>query len=74
MDDKHNRKIYESVFDRIKTGDYKIFDKHAKVVTRSDIDNRGTCLVIANADGETFIIDADFENVLRTALEKHDTI
>ena len=53
---------------RIQSGQYKIFDQTARVITRKKIDGRD-CLVIINGEGETIVITPDFEMVLRNAIK-----
>lgn len=52
---------------RLKAGDYKIFDGNAQVITRTVINNV-RYLVIANSDGDIILIDRKFENLLSKAL------
>ena len=53
---------------RLESGQFKIFDHNARVITRKKIDGRD-CLVIINGEGETIVITPDFEMVLRNAIK-----
>jgi len=52
---------------RIQSGQYKIFDHNARVITRKNIDGIN-CLLIINGESEIVVITPDFEIVLRNAL------
>lgn len=62
--------------DRVKSGNYKVFDYQARVVTRDqfpDLVEKGRtyierCLVITNSEGETIVITREFEVILKNAL------
>lgn len=53
---------------RIQSGQYKIFDHKARVVTRKRIDGKN-CLVIINGEGETIFITEEFEMARRNAIK-----
>lgn len=71
--EKYEKQLYELALNRIESGNYKVFDEDARVITRTEIEGK-KCLVIANREGETVVIDGHFEKALRAALEQHDKI
>lgn len=80
MDLKHDpsyeHKIKLLAENRLQTGVYKVFDIHARIITRWNlpelVDQKQTdnpnCLVITNSKGETIVITEEFEMALRHAL------
>jgi hypothetical protein len=75
-DPKYEHRIRELAENRLKTGNYKVFDSRARIITRRafpELKDAGStqderCLVIINAAGETIVITAEFELALRGAL------
>lgn len=65
---KYDHQIKELAENRIKSGQYKIFDHNARVITRKKIDGK-SCLVIINGEAETIVITPEFEIVLGNALD-----
>ena len=80
MKEKYNQKYENQIAQldsgRVKTGNYKVFDYQARVITRdsfpeliekgkTEIEN---CLVVINSDGETVVITRELEAILRNAL------
>lgn len=53
--------------EKVARGDYTLFDEGARVITRLQIKGE-LCLVIANREGEAFVIDEAFEKELKSAL------
>ncbi|HEX8288270.1 MAG TPA: hypothetical protein VF556_09750 [Pyrinomonadaceae bacterium] len=80
MKEKYNQRYENQIAllarDRVKTGNYKVFDFQARVITRDqfpDLVEKGRtdierCLVITNSEGETIVITREFEAILRNAL------
>lgn len=79
MKEKYNQTYENQIVllarDRAKTGNYKVFDYQARVVTRDsfpELVEKGKtdierCLVITNSEGETIVITREFEAILRNA-------
>ncbi len=77
FDSKYEHQIHQLAQNRIETGNYKVFDYRARVITKTGFtdlvesertDDR-TCLVITNADGETVVITKEFGLALFNALK-----
>ena len=67
-DAKKEKQLRLLAENRIQSGQYKIFDHNARIITRKKIDGRN-CLVIINGEGETVVITPEFEIVLRNVLK-----
>ena len=73
---KHENQIILLASDRVESGNYKVFDYQARIVTREsfpELIEKGKteierCLVITNSEGETVVITREFEAMLRNAL------
>jgi hypothetical protein len=67
-DEKKEHQIRLLAENRIQSGQYKIFDHNARVITRKKIDGKN-CLVLINGEGETIVITPEFEVVLSNAIK-----
>jgi hypothetical protein len=68
FNERYENQLRELAINRIQSGNFKVFDKDARIITRVDIRGKTNCLVIINKEGETLVFDPHFEIALKNAL------